>query len=178
MGDIADMMLDGTLCEGCGVYMDSEGHGVHRRCAGCQEPATTAWAPAAKVNCEVCRKRVKLAGITDHMRVVHGVKPPAKVPADPHAGETEGDYWRDVRPAMAQASQERRANNRDTSAQQLQQAGIRFTTSNGGVHLVVTAGAKTIDFWPGTDLWIVRGDKKKWRGVRNLINHITRSAKP
>lgn len=36
MGEIADMMLDGTLCEGCGVYLeDEDSDGVPRRCAGC-----------------------------------------------------------------------------------------------------------------------------------------------
>lgn len=29
MGEIAEMMLDGTLCEECGVYMPGEGYGVH-----------------------------------------------------------------------------------------------------------------------------------------------------
>lgn len=36
MGDIADMMLDGTLCEGCGVYM-GDAQGIPGRCAGCAE---------------------------------------------------------------------------------------------------------------------------------------------
>lgn len=34
MGDIADMMLDGTLCEGCGEYL-GEGDGFPQRCPGC-----------------------------------------------------------------------------------------------------------------------------------------------
>ena len=33
MGEIADMMLDGTLCEGCGEYIDDEGYGVPRYCS-------------------------------------------------------------------------------------------------------------------------------------------------
>lgn len=47
MGEISDMMLDGTLCEGCGELMDDlvpdEGNelleppGHPRRCADCQE---------------------------------------------------------------------------------------------------------------------------------------------
>lgn len=35
MGDIADMMLDGTLCEGCGVYLPGEGEGIPRYCRDC-----------------------------------------------------------------------------------------------------------------------------------------------
>lgn len=34
MGEIADMMLDGTLCEGCGEYIDDEGgDGIPRYCS-------------------------------------------------------------------------------------------------------------------------------------------------
>ena len=33
-GEIADMMLDGTLCEGCGEYMGGD-VGYPRRCSGC-----------------------------------------------------------------------------------------------------------------------------------------------
>lgn len=34
MGEIAEAMLDGALCEGCGVYM-GEGDGYPVRCRGC-----------------------------------------------------------------------------------------------------------------------------------------------
>ena len=37
MGDIADMMLDGTLCQLCGVYLDGEGNGCPTYCAGCEK---------------------------------------------------------------------------------------------------------------------------------------------
>lgn len=36
-GEIADMMLDGLMCEGCGVWMDDfESPGYARLCAGCR----------------------------------------------------------------------------------------------------------------------------------------------
>ncbi len=35
MGEIADMMIDGTLCEGCGAYL-GEGDGYPRRCPSCE----------------------------------------------------------------------------------------------------------------------------------------------
>ena len=38
MGDVANMILDGTLCEGCGIVMVKEGepsHGYPRRCGDC-----------------------------------------------------------------------------------------------------------------------------------------------
>ncbi|MCG1009254.1 hypothetical protein J4760_04200 [Salinicoccus sp. ID82-1] len=42
MGEIADMMLDGTLCEGCGVVFDDivageEEPGYPRTCEDCKE---------------------------------------------------------------------------------------------------------------------------------------------
>ena len=85
MGEIAEMMLDGTLCEGCGVYLGNE-IGYPRYCAHCEplKPkeikkgfCTTRnglkkiYRPN-KVNCPKCRKLVKKGqGLKDHMRVVH-----------------------------------------------------------------------------------------------------------
>jgi len=81
MGDVADMMLDGTLCEGCGVYLEGESYGVPRYCASCHEdrrefltmpdyvrPSQT------KVSCPKCQRRVKETGLADHLRDKHGIK--------------------------------------------------------------------------------------------------------
>lgn len=75
--------------------------------------------------------------------------------------------WR----AMKQA---KRASNREQSAALLRRAGVIFDTKNDGAHLVVTAGPLTVDFWPGTGLWIVRGLKiqRRRRGVRKLIDFV------
>ncbi len=35
MGEIAEMMMEGTLCESCGGYMGSEGEGFPRLCNDC-----------------------------------------------------------------------------------------------------------------------------------------------
>lgn len=35
MGDIADMMLEGILCEQCGVYIDDRPPGHPRLCRAC-----------------------------------------------------------------------------------------------------------------------------------------------
>jgi hypothetical protein len=39
MGDVADMMLDGALCNCCGVYLDGEEPGYPRWCddTDCQQ---------------------------------------------------------------------------------------------------------------------------------------------
>lgn len=44
MGEIAEMMLDGTLCEGCGEYLGGESLGFPMRCGGCggDEPLSMA----------------------------------------------------------------------------------------------------------------------------------------
>lgn len=37
MGEIAEMMLDGTLCAGCGVYLDEEPAGYPVYCDDCED---------------------------------------------------------------------------------------------------------------------------------------------
>ncbi len=37
MGEIAEMMLDGSLCHGCGVYIDDDYEGIPRLCEICEE---------------------------------------------------------------------------------------------------------------------------------------------
>ncbi len=37
MGDISEMMLDGTLCEACGAFIDEEECGYPRLCAACSQ---------------------------------------------------------------------------------------------------------------------------------------------
>lgn len=86
MGDIAEMMLDGTLCEGCGVYLGGVAQGIPRRCYDCRptkderKAANIArheaqQARAKKAPCPTCGKRVRLVGMADHQRDVHGVAP-------------------------------------------------------------------------------------------------------
>lgn len=71
--------------------------------------------------------------------------------------------------AMRQASQEKRAKNRERSQALLVKAGIQFTTHNNGAHLVV---AERYDFWPGTGYWRARGENTARRGVHKLIARI------
>lgn len=86
MGDISDLMLDGTLCECCGVYMGDGGIDTPRRCRGClpsrdeRKAANIArheaeQARQRKAKCTVCGRRVRLVGMADHMRDAHGERP-------------------------------------------------------------------------------------------------------
>lgn len=69
MGDIADMILEGELCECCGVYM-GDACGYPRKCAGCRRDAR-APTPSSKVACPKCGKKVKAVGLKDHLRDTH-----------------------------------------------------------------------------------------------------------
>lgn len=40
MGEYAEMMLEGIVCEGCGEFMGGGAPGYPRRCRGCQPPIT------------------------------------------------------------------------------------------------------------------------------------------
>lgn len=95
MGEIAEMMLDGTLCEGCGVFLSAEPKGFPGYCsAQCAHDRGATRAGAAvqargqgraarqlkhiehqvhqkKANCPVCNRRVKQIGMADHMRDAH-----------------------------------------------------------------------------------------------------------
>jgi hypothetical protein len=88
MGDVADMMLDGTLCEMCGVFVSDTPPGYPQYCSPeCAKdrgadfvPAITATKPtvaaklphySVKVPCSVCNRSVKRSGMRDHMRDAH-----------------------------------------------------------------------------------------------------------
>ena len=98
MGDIADMMLDGTLCEGCGEYLgsDFDGPALCGSCANWREenlghemvdvgggfvdagpdsspqPTITVELPKnIKVICPKCERRIKAIGFADHWKDVH-----------------------------------------------------------------------------------------------------------
>lgn len=72
MGEIAEAMLNGELCQMCGVYMgDSCGH--PRTCGDCLTDQR-ALPPFEKVRCEKCGKLVKSAGLSDHIKAVHSAQ--------------------------------------------------------------------------------------------------------
>ncbi len=74
MGDVADMMLEGDLCGGCGVYLPGQGQGEPRYCRDCRCPTSKACRPKTDhpmTRCKACNRKVKLAGINDHMRDAH-----------------------------------------------------------------------------------------------------------
>lgn len=70
---------------------------------------------------------------------------------------------------MHAESRERRAKNRQSSADLLRAHGFEFQTRNAGAHLIVDTPRGPVDFWPGTGLWCQRGTTKTHRGVFRLI---------
>lgn len=72
---------------------------------------------------------------------------------------------------LKKESQDKRADNREQSAQYLTKRDIPFTSKNRGAHLIVEGSDCYIDFWPGTGKWITRKGKKGF-GVRNLVKFI------
>ena len=81
MGEIADMMLDGTMCQWCGEWLHGgeDGPGYPGLCSACaREERRTRSAQSQrtteKVKCPTCGKRVKSVGLPDHQRDAHGVR--------------------------------------------------------------------------------------------------------
>jgi hypothetical protein len=79
----------------------------------------------------------------------------------------EAEAWR----AFKLHKQEKRASNRQTSAELLAASGIVFTSHNNGAHLIVEGPTTHIDFWPGPGRWNCRTGKKSF-GVMGLIQYV------
>ena len=74
MGDIAVMMLEGSMCQWCGEILD--GQGFPTVCQACQEENNVnefGEPRAKKVKCGQCGRKVKEAGLADHLRDKHGL---------------------------------------------------------------------------------------------------------
>lgn len=80
-----------------------------------------------------------------------------------------GDDFR----AYKAANKMKKAENLASSLKLLEDNGIEYTTSNGGIHCMITTHKGIIDFWPSTGLWIkrwIKNDQK--RGVWPLIRAV------
>lgn len=75
MGEIADMMLDGTLCQYCGEFMGGDGDGFPVVCPGCQQECDVDEFGNEQYDttCQICSKRLKTPeGLQQHMNDKHG----------------------------------------------------------------------------------------------------------
>lgn len=70
MGEIADQMLNGEICQFCmEPFEGAVGYPVS--CPECKKSEYIAEEPVKKVNCGYCGKRLKASGLKDHIRVKH-----------------------------------------------------------------------------------------------------------
>ena len=73
MGDIADMVLDGMMCEQCGEYL-GKGDGYPRSCKVCSSissPEAYSELFGNKKRCPLCNKWVKKVGLPQHLKAKH-----------------------------------------------------------------------------------------------------------
>lgn len=82
--------------------------------------------------------------------------------------EDMSEMYRDLR----SISQEKRKNNRESSAEILTRNGVAFRSHNYGAHMHVEHLGKTADFWPGTGKYQIHGEKSYKRGVFNLLRDL------
>jgi hypothetical protein len=66
-------------------------------------------------------------------------------------------------------SKKRREHNREYGVSMLKKCGVTFSEHNNGYHLIVYGQLASVDYWPSTGKWIVRGSKQEGRGIRNLL---------
>lgn len=78
MGEVAEMMMDGTLCQVCGVFIDDEPPGYPVTCGACKFENRMIRQTTPKIACPTCGKKVKEAGLADHTRDVHGKSLPVE----------------------------------------------------------------------------------------------------
>lgn len=76
MGEAAEMLLDGTLCEGCGVFLGGGSPGYPRRCEGCRPPPIRLdklkAALALRVSCPHCQRTFATdEGAAQHVAAKH-----------------------------------------------------------------------------------------------------------
>lgn len=75
MGEIADMMIDGEVCEECGEFFDDEAPGYPRKCSACRKTDVQIrrqnFIQSIKMTCPECKKTVKTSGIRQHYEAKH-----------------------------------------------------------------------------------------------------------
>jgi hypothetical protein len=73
---------------------------------------------------------------------------------------------------LKELQKKKRADNTLSSTELLKSRNVKFESKNNGAHLIVTHGAKVVDFWPATGRFISRSSNKDGRGVYKLFEYI------
>lgn len=87
--------------------------------------------------------------------------------------------------ALRESGREKKRSNLARSTQLLRDRGIKFESSNGGVHLVIRNAGRVFDFWPSTGTWrerdnqlapgslaVHRASVRSGRGVFDLLKEM------
>lgn len=74
--------------------------------------------------------------------------------------------------SLAGLARDEREKRREAVPKILEDANIGFASFNEDRHLIIDSPFDTVDFWPGTGLYIWRKTKKRSNGVQNLIKEI------
>lgn len=74
--------------------------------------------------------------------------------------------------ALKEFNREKKQNNLEYATQHLIDINIQFESKNCGLHLIVNGNGYTVDYWPTTGLFNVRGVDYKGRGINTLVGII------
>jgi hypothetical protein len=83
------------------------------------------------------------------------------------------DMYRDLK----EIDKERRAENRSTGYKALVDAGFGFEAKNGGTHFIVQTDRGRVDYWPGTEKWLLVGAGYS-RGLDAFLSHFKPVGEP
>lgn len=78
MGDIADQMLEGLICQGCAMEMDND-NGCPGFCLSCQKESGVnefgeKKQKQKKIKCPKCDRMIAEVGLNQHMKAKHSRK--------------------------------------------------------------------------------------------------------
>lgn len=165
MGEIADMMLDGDLCEGCGEYL-GDGGGYARKCSGCQP-----------------RRKEKT------IRRTKAERPPEQkiqfTSADSRRSYdddyTMGEYWQGYKEHKQERKQLYQQNTIPQDKELLNSLAAKGVTwklsvdGSGGDRYVITVptdrGERVVEWWCSTGLWKVQKGKGEGYGIYRMARY-------
>jgi hypothetical protein len=78
MGDFADDVLTGDLCQDCGGWIDENSDGIPRFCKACHPKGKSDFQKlkvptVKKIKCTLCDRHLKPNGMKDHLRDFHQI---------------------------------------------------------------------------------------------------------
>lgn len=89
--------------------------------------------------------------------------------------EREDASWKDIRVAMREREQARKAVNMEENMRLIEASGYEYVVLNFGTHLRMDLGETVVDLWPSTDRYWVRGDRKSKIGISKLFHAVSKN---